>query len=231
MSKDEICTCKACKYTVFHCQICKFMGFLLPSSSWLLKLPIAETRSYIFRWRSRFPRRRVCLSSLMPTTCVIVCPQQSIATNYFDPPATRKRRVLTPEELEERRRKVDFIIKCKRSRSVIKELWNIAEATLKHRPRSVNKFCCKDTVGYGTNMTKIGDLLYIYMYASTVLRKMSIYYQWVEYVWLCFPESLKITFIWMQELKAILVFYSLINRFVSLNSMLYNLPPRGKRML
>ena len=25
--------------TVFHCQICKFMGFLLPSSSWLLKLP------------------------------------------------------------------------------------------------------------------------------------------------------------------------------------------------
>ena len=39
MSKDEICTCKACKNTVFHCQICKFMGFLLPSSSWLLKLP------------------------------------------------------------------------------------------------------------------------------------------------------------------------------------------------
>ena len=49
MSKDEICTCKACKKTVFHCQICKFMGFLLPSSSWLLKLKIAEMRSYIFR--------------------------------------------------------------------------------------------------------------------------------------------------------------------------------------
>ena len=34
----------ACKNTVFHCQICKFVGFLLPSSSWLLKLPnnIAE---------------------------------------------------------------------------------------------------------------------------------------------------------------------------------------------
>ena len=43
MSKDEICTCKACKNTVFHCQICKFVGFLLPSSSWLLKLP--NTRS------------------------------------------------------------------------------------------------------------------------------------------------------------------------------------------
>ena len=39
MSKIEKCTCKACKNTVFHCQICKFVGFLLPSSSWLLKLP------------------------------------------------------------------------------------------------------------------------------------------------------------------------------------------------
>ena len=39
MSKDEKCTCKACKNTVFHCQICKFVGFLLPSSSWLLMLP------------------------------------------------------------------------------------------------------------------------------------------------------------------------------------------------
>ena len=40
MSKDEKCTCKACKNTVFHCQIWKFVGFLLPSSSWLLELPI-----------------------------------------------------------------------------------------------------------------------------------------------------------------------------------------------
>ena len=39
MSKDQKCTCKACKNNVFHCQICKFVGFLLPSSSWLLKLP------------------------------------------------------------------------------------------------------------------------------------------------------------------------------------------------
>ena len=30
---------KRAKITVFHCQICKFVGFLLPSSSWLLKLP------------------------------------------------------------------------------------------------------------------------------------------------------------------------------------------------
>ena len=41
MSKEEKCTCKACKNTVFHCQICKFVRFLLPSSSWFLKLPNA----------------------------------------------------------------------------------------------------------------------------------------------------------------------------------------------
>ena len=39
MSKDERCTCKACKNTVFHCLICNFVVFLLPSSSWLPKLP------------------------------------------------------------------------------------------------------------------------------------------------------------------------------------------------
>ena len=42
MSKDEKWTCKAFKNSVFHCQICKFVGFLLPSSSWLLKLPIVS---------------------------------------------------------------------------------------------------------------------------------------------------------------------------------------------
>ena len=40
--KDERCTCKACKNTVFHCQICKFVGFLLPPSPWLLKIPNRE---------------------------------------------------------------------------------------------------------------------------------------------------------------------------------------------
>ena len=39
MSKDEKCRCKACQNILFHCQICKFVRFLLPSSSWLLKLP------------------------------------------------------------------------------------------------------------------------------------------------------------------------------------------------
>ena len=38
MFKNEKCTCKACN-TIFHCKICKFMTFVLPSSSWLLKLP------------------------------------------------------------------------------------------------------------------------------------------------------------------------------------------------
>ena len=48
MSKDEKCTCKACKNTIFHCKICKFVGFLLPSSSWLLKLPIRKFKK--LRW-------------------------------------------------------------------------------------------------------------------------------------------------------------------------------------
>ena len=43
MSKDEKCTCKACKNTVFHCQICKYVEFLLPSSSWLLKTTATAT--------------------------------------------------------------------------------------------------------------------------------------------------------------------------------------------
>ena len=43
MSKNEKCTCKACKNTVFNCQICKFIGFLLPSSLWLLTLPNAAS--------------------------------------------------------------------------------------------------------------------------------------------------------------------------------------------
>ena len=40
------CMCKACKKAVFHCQICKLVGFLLPSSSWLLKLPNNRVGKY-----------------------------------------------------------------------------------------------------------------------------------------------------------------------------------------
>ena len=44
MSKDEKCMCKACKIIVFPRQICKFVGFLLPSSSWLLNLHITSLK-------------------------------------------------------------------------------------------------------------------------------------------------------------------------------------------
>ena len=46
MSKNEKCMCKACKKAGFHCQICKLVGFLLPSSSWLLKLPNNRVGKY-----------------------------------------------------------------------------------------------------------------------------------------------------------------------------------------
>ena len=39
MSTNKKCTRKACKTIVFHCQICKFLSFLLQSSSWLRKGP------------------------------------------------------------------------------------------------------------------------------------------------------------------------------------------------
>ena len=42
MQKNEECTCKACKTVVFRRQICKFLTFSSPSSSWLLKLPIVS---------------------------------------------------------------------------------------------------------------------------------------------------------------------------------------------
>ena len=47
MSKMKSARAKRAKNTVFHCQICKFVGFLLPSSSWLLKLP------NISKWQSK----------------------------------------------------------------------------------------------------------------------------------------------------------------------------------
>ena len=40
--KIKKCTCKACKTIVLHCQICKFVTFLLLSSLWLLKLAIKQ---------------------------------------------------------------------------------------------------------------------------------------------------------------------------------------------
>ena len=37
--KMKYARAKRAKNTVFHCQICKFVGFLLPSSLWLLQVP------------------------------------------------------------------------------------------------------------------------------------------------------------------------------------------------
>ena len=52
-------TCKACKNTVFHCQICKFVRFLLPSSSWLLKLPIKPKPRSLYSLLRRANARNV----------------------------------------------------------------------------------------------------------------------------------------------------------------------------
>ena len=46
--KNENCTCKACKTIVFQNKICKFVTFLLPSSSWLRKLPKLTSNHMIF---------------------------------------------------------------------------------------------------------------------------------------------------------------------------------------
>ena len=37
MKKNKECSCKACKTIIFCRQICKFVTFSLPLSSWLLK--------------------------------------------------------------------------------------------------------------------------------------------------------------------------------------------------
>ena len=54
MSKDEKCTCKACKFSLSNMQIC---GVLLPSSSWLLKLPIIADFQEAC-WRAKLNKRR-----------------------------------------------------------------------------------------------------------------------------------------------------------------------------
>ena len=51
---------KMTKSTVFQCQICKFVGFLLPSSSWLLKLPILR-RSWT-RTAAKYTKMKIALA-------------------------------------------------------------------------------------------------------------------------------------------------------------------------
>ena len=59
MSKDENCTSKACKNNVFHCQTCKFVGFLLPATSWLLKLSNVSLRMNTIASRDQFKSIRI----------------------------------------------------------------------------------------------------------------------------------------------------------------------------
>ena len=61
--KYEKCTCEACKNTVFHCKICKFVGFLLPSSSWLLKLPNEGFSASLLEWSTKLWCQTSCQES------------------------------------------------------------------------------------------------------------------------------------------------------------------------
>ena len=89
MSKDEICTCKACKNTVFHCQICKFVGFLLPSSSWLLKLPNCRNAKLHFQMTFSLPSPSYLLKQ--PRSGSPICLIRSMITDR-----TGRRKVLLP---------------------------------------------------------------------------------------------------------------------------------------
>ena len=56
MSKNEKYTYKACKTVVhFHCEICTFVTFLLPSSSWLLKLPTHSLSHRVIEFATDVP--------------------------------------------------------------------------------------------------------------------------------------------------------------------------------
>ena len=72
MSKAEKYTCKACKNPVFHCQICKFVGFLLPSSSWLLKLTTPNRKTY-FMLSFTFVDNLIQFSFPGCFSCTFVC--------------------------------------------------------------------------------------------------------------------------------------------------------------
>ena len=75
MSKNEKCTCKACKTIVFHSQICKFMTFFTPSSSWLRKFPII---SGMF-WRNFTKIRQILACGEQTHFSALVSPAEKIA--------------------------------------------------------------------------------------------------------------------------------------------------------
>jgi len=54
--------CPKCWFQLNSSTVRIYFSSIMSLNNWKM---IAETRSYIFRWRSRFRRRRVCLSSLI----------------------------------------------------------------------------------------------------------------------------------------------------------------------
>ena len=83
MLKDEKCTCKACKTIVFHCKKCKFVGFLLPSSSsWFLKLPY-DRRKKLSWDKQYFLIFRFCIFQELKSKAVVsaLLPYRKKCTN------------------------------------------------------------------------------------------------------------------------------------------------------
>ena len=62
---------------------------IMTLNNWKL---IWETQGYIFRWRSRFGRRRACWSSLLPLTEYQTCKKFRIKQVHQDPISTVKKK-------------------------------------------------------------------------------------------------------------------------------------------
>ena len=109
MSKDEKCTCKACKNIVFHCRICKFVRFLfvvvvvvaiLTSSSYHADAP------YLWQqlgWKDLITQRQIqetlmvfkALNDLAPDHLFSMFTKRTMSSNVFRDP-TNKLNVTLP---------------------------------------------------------------------------------------------------------------------------------------
>ena len=59
---NSVFLCPKCWFQFNSSMVTTHFSSIMTLNNWKM---ISETRSYIFRWRSRFRRRRVCLSFLM----------------------------------------------------------------------------------------------------------------------------------------------------------------------